>query len=830
MSPTRDLLLSMTAAAVLFLVLVRCIVPISPNLYFDGDPRLAVRITDSSESPKSPAPAPGGTQEPANPKSDAGSRTVTPPSLTLGPAGAAWLDALALAVAGLALMLHAACGGSIRWMDLSLVLAGGIFAAIHLPRHVDNIYIGGGWIGAASLAAATLHLAQHAAARRWLVAALVALAVPLLIDAASYVFVDHAQTLSEFNRTEDAFLEARGWTRGSPEHELFLRRMMLGEPTGAFAFSNVLGSVAAMLAALGAVWAWGLFAAKTTRKLAILPAILAAAGAAIVVLTTSKGAPVALMMAMTLAVASAWLVARSKPALLRFLPWAGIAMIVVAIGVVVVRGAMGPPESDQGERSLLFRWQYWQASARIAGSSADTLILGAGPAGFSEAYPAAKNPLNPEEVRSAHSVFIDWIVLLGIGGWAWTALALMWFWRAGKVAAETLASSADSDSGPLSSAGERERAGVRAGEEQIDEIVTPPQASLFDIPLPDLFLALALTAALFGFEAAVKWESLLIPERFLPWAGGMMAFLFVTSVLSNPRWTPTRWLPLALFVAAAALLIHNQIEMSFFQPSSAPLVWFVLALAASESQPSSDPLASDSAGKKLAVRKFHWLSALPGVALLIFATAFAGTIAGPVSRQQRLLADASDKLRHFGDSRDSEFHFIAADLLAKAGDALPMDPKPYEWRSRLALEAAANHRRFLATNPPPQVRHMVAGEMRQLTQQAIATLEQAAGRGLDTLSLHRQRAMTLVHAADLLNDPRYLDEALKQWQRLVIRRPYVWQDRIDLADLLWRTNRQGEARQQYRAALEMSDLYYLDPARQMGKADREHCEDRASHR
>ena len=123
---------------------------------------------------------------------------------------------------------------------------------------------------------------------------------------------------------------------------------------------------------------------------------------------------------------------------------------------------------------------------------------------------------------------------------------------------------------------------------------------------------------------------------------------------------------------------------------------------------------------------------------------------------------------------------------------------------------------------------MVAGEMRQLTQQSLAILEEAFSRGLDTLTLRRQRAMTLAHAAELLAEPRYLDEAIAQWRQLIARRPYVWQDRIDLADLLWRVNHRDEAREHYRRALELSDLSYLDPARQMGKDDRAHCQERAA--
>ena len=175
-SSTRDLLLSVAAVIVLFFALVRCLVPISPNLHFDGDPRHAVTFTDEAPPTSTPQAASTPPADDSNQQAKPGEKpsAAAVPALSLGPAGAAWLDAMALAAAGVAMLVHVRAGGAIRWLDLALVAIGGLAAAIHLPRHIDNVYIGGGWIGAAALAVAALHLAQHTAARRWFIAAILA--------------------------------------------------------------------------------------------------------------------------------------------------------------------------------------------------------------------------------------------------------------------------------------------------------------------------------------------------------------------------------------------------------------------------------------------------------------------------------------------------------------------------------------------------------------------------------------------------------------------------------------------------------------------------------
>jgi len=101
----------------------------------------------------------------------------------------------------------------------------------------------------------------------------------------------------------------------------------------------------------------------------------------------------------------------------------GPTLVVLAVVAIVVRGQMG---EQWGERSLLFRWHYTLGAWAVW---LQQPWLGAGPAGFAEAYLAARPDRAPEEVLSAHSMWLDWLATLGVAALAWSALALAWVWQ-----------------------------------------------------------------------------------------------------------------------------------------------------------------------------------------------------------------------------------------------------------------------------------------------------------------------------------------------------------------------------------------------------------------
>lgn len=776
--------MTVVSLAIVLLVLLRCLVPVTANLYWESDPRLVA----------------GGLagQEPA--------------LMYFGPAAVAWLDALSLLAAAAAMGLHVLAGGTVRWRSVALAAIGAAFAAAPMPRHVDNIFLGGGWIGAVCLALAVSHLAQRPAIRRWFAAAIVALAVPLAIAATRWVFLDQPLTRQNFLEHESEFLAARQWERGSPEHLIFVRRMETPEAIGAFSFSNVLGSVAAATAALAAMWAWGMAAAGRYRR-CVLPAALALVAMWTMAMTRSKGAAVAAMLVAGLFFAV--LLLRRRATSMRWLahaglPHAGLALVGLAVVAVLLRGAAGPPETVEGERSLLFRWHYWQAAARIVASSPGHALFGAGPTALQDEYSWAKNPLNPEEIRSTHNVFLDLIAMIGVGGWAWSALLIVWLWRAGREAAAAWGRPAgDADQGlPQSPQG---------GGKSVLQALT--------VATPDVIGAAVLTTILFGVEVVVRWAHVYDQATFLMWAGGAMAFLGALCILVTRGWWSAAFTQVGLFAAAVVLLVHNQIEMTFHQPSSAPLAWLVMGLAAAApaqrdgaESPALKVGSTGGAGR--------WLSFVPALGLLLAALVYMAAAAGPLTREQDKLRQAAAALR--SDPRSAAGVEQAIQLLSEAERIMPNDPRPPEWQARMAMQLASSRLQQLRQmdGAPPQARAQVREMIRHHALMSLAAFDRLGERGLLSHSIRRQHAQILEHAADLLGEPDYLNRALQHWHQLAADRPHVWQDRRDLGDLLWKMDRQEEATQHYQRAIELSDQQYLDPLRQMGKKDRTLIESR----
>jgi hypothetical protein len=811
--------LTLLSLAVLALAMVRCVVPITPNLYWENDPRLAARLNDDAGKP-----LPG--------------EEAILPAQFLGSSGTALLDALSVAVAGIALLVHVKAGGAPRWRSIIAAFIGMVLCLFHARAGAENAFVCGGWIGAIALAIAALHLASRHRQRRWFLAALAAMTLPLAVEATRYVFIDHRETVDYFMKDEEAALAARGWTRGSPEHLMYLRRMQFNEPTGAFSFSNILASVAACLTLLSTCVAIGLFQGRRQWPWRwMLPAALAVIGAWTVFLTHSKGAPVALMACLVL-IGLALTARRHAVAsrLFRTMPALAVGLVTLAVVAVILRGMMGPPPTAEGERSVLFRWQYWQAASRIATQSPGCAVLGVGPARFAEDYHWAKNPLNPEEVRSAHNVFVDYIADLGLGGAALSLLLIAWLYAAARSAvtqwhgqaavhpggsglplADQQAIPRQAGAGPTPDTSDDS---PRANRSEPRPVRATPIGALhfdgFDLTFTILFLV-----AIFGTEMAVRLASYGTPERFLIWSAGMTGTFFTLAVLVSNDWLPPAWSRLALFAAAAVLLVHNQIEMSFFQPASAPLVWVIMGAAGAKSQTFQKATALAERGTRPGISKIEWI---PGVAFIIIAIVFALAITAPIARQQSILAEAEAALR--GSARSWTTFNATLDLLERAGGIAPGNPKPFEWRSRLAMEVAASMSAQMRDAPPARIHPQARAEVRRLVMLSLKALDDAIMLGLGSPGIHRQRAQMLVYAGDILAEASYRDEAVDAWRFIIDRRPYAWQDRVELADLLWRMDRKDEAKPHYAKAIELSDAMYLEPTREMAAIERRRVERR----
>lgn len=750
LSPGRAGLAAGLAVALTVMVLLPCFVPTTPVQYFESDPRVSLGI---------------------------GQENVL---TDLGPAAVAWLQCLTTAIAALGLMVAVGCGVKLSKWAVALAGLGMIAAAYHLTKGTtrwEDWTQGGAWIAAAMTGLAAMHLAQIEAPRRWIVGLCVAAAVPLLAEAGWYVWVEHPESVAFFETHRAELFAARGMTPGSEAAALYERRLRFADATGTFGLSNVLASVAAVLgmAGLGLLMSLARRRVSGAARWALVATGLATASAwAVVWLTASKGAVVAA--AMVVGLAFCLMMVKRVPAVAKNIPGLAVGLVAIAFAAVLVRGAMGPPPAPvdgfvadvaiEGERSLLFRAHYWSAAARIA---TDHPVLGSGSRGFADAYPAAKNPLNPESVTSTHSVLVDQITMLGVGGWAWSALLVGWLWRAGRGFA------------------------ARPDEAEQDSI---DQADISDHPGVErsaIWMSVAGAVVLFGVALVVRQASLYLDSAIV-WLIAIAGFVAIAAVLGSAGMISTRAQRVALLLAATVALVHNQIEMAFFQPASMGLLWLIVGAAGAGAvwQAKSkhvEALATDTPDKKA----HGSLGAAGGFGLAVVIGMV--IVAAGAGSHERAMAGAEAALRR-GDAP------LTLSRLAEAQDAAGLDTRALRWRVQL-----------YAIEPMPWL--VEAGRVNEAqarVAQAMSWIDQAIAAEQRPTTVSRLRASLLERATQQWGDADTFAAAESAFAELAEKSPYNIQDRLAWADLAWAAGQREVARERYLQVLELREQKYLDSA------------------
>src|SRR5439155_18671632 len=84
---------------------------------------------------------------------------------------------------------------------------------------------------------------------------------------------------------------------------------------------------------------------------------------------------------------------------------AGAAGMAIVIGLVAVFfGGLDVQVLSEAPKSVLYRIEYWQATARVIGTYP---LLGCGPGNFQEAYAAYKLPQASETVADPHNFLLE---------------------------------------------------------------------------------------------------------------------------------------------------------------------------------------------------------------------------------------------------------------------------------------------------------------------------------------------------------------------------------------------------------------------------------------
>jgi len=275
----------------------------------------------------------------------------------------------------------------------------------------------------------------------------------------------------------------------------------------------------------------------------------------------------------------------------------------------------------------------------------------------------------------------------------------------------------------------------------------------------------------------------------------MILFVVVMAMVLSPGWTwPRGGGRIGLAMAAALLLVHAQIEMTFFHDGAVIVAWVLMATAAGSAAHHAPRHKTLTAGDRARQIGPSALLAVLGVAIAIHA--------GFVARHQTHLRLASNALR-VGNLPQA-----IADLTL-ASSTLPRDAETA--RNLAMLQFELSQHAWQAGR---------ASEAREMVRRMLAALDQAEARGAWDAGMLRLRARAQEQAARILSDPQHMGAANADWQRLLERTPYSMQDAMNYADLLWRLDRRQEAGVIYARVLELDRQAYLDPAKQLDERAR----------
>lgn len=643
-----------------------------------------------------------------------------------------------------------------------------------------DLWRGATWLVAAL--AAAMVAGTDRAGRAVVIGALVGAVAAMVVRGASQVLIEHPAMVAEFERSRDAFLASRGWTPGSAAALAYERRLRQPEASGWFGLANVHSGIMVSAFFLLAALAW---ATRPTRKSVTaggaLCAMVALGALATVIVNGSKGALFVLAIGVVV-FALLMRMARAPDARRqRWVPRTLACLVLLAPLAAFVRGGL-LGETAMAERSLLFRWQYLIGSLRMFVAEP---LTGVGVGGFQDAYTLRRPWFSPEEVVSAHAAFVDWIAVFGIGGVGVIALAMVLLvrslrapWRCDM--APSALSTPSTPPGPPTGL----LAAISAGTGGA--------------------LAMSLTAS-----TDLNADSLVIRAAALFIAIGTS--LLVAHIVERATPEDERIIGVGTAVAALVLVVHAQVDMTFWLPGSVWWCWLLLGIAAAAARPAARRLDRPAL-------------AIVGTAAMLAAFVL-GIMSVRAGVQERTAERAALAIEAAARSGQAPPRYPAAQLLAQATTVIP--------GNTVIWQAAIDQALMSIDEIPKQetgARLARLRETRDLAEQAVAarpeslTLRLLADVRLrEAIEWRRDRNGTIVPGPDI-NDPE-ADRALIQAIDAVLARDprslTMWRRRVETQLLLGDT---AGAAASAKRAIEVDASFALDPLRRLSDREREALE------
>jgi len=389
-----------------------------------------------------------------------------------------------------------------------------------------------------------------------------ALGVVSTYQCAEQFLVSNQVTIEQYEETPEVLLEPLGIEPGTFQHFLFEHRLYSRGIRGFFTTSNSAASFA-VLAAFAAV----IVLARNGRdsgppasqlRSRLLPTAAAAIIIAGLLLTQSKGGIMAFLLgaavfALSLCVRR-WFGAHAR----KILAVAVLVGLVLAAGACYALVSYGMEHGRlPGGNSMLVRWQYWEATARMC---ADHPLTGVGPGNFASHYQHYKPTAALESVADPHNFVLSLLAQYGpLGLLGFLAMIFVPLWR-------SVASSA----GPQTA----ERKTVRPSFRSLS------LGMLFAISACLLFLRpLLMPSSAAGNFDILLYEILTL--HVTPVAAFLIGFFLLAAAFDENTRGPSSLshttLVAALASAVLAVLLHNLIDFALFEPGVWTAVWIAIA-------------------------------------------------------------------------------------------------------------------------------------------------------------------------------------------------------------------------------------------------------------
>jgi len=401
------------------------------------------------------------------------------------------------------------------------------------------------WVGAWALAESL----RSDGERRFLLAVLVAAAAGAAAVGIYQAAYGLPQAWQYFQGHREEVLAQHGIMPGSYAEEAFIGRFTGGAQAG-LGHPNVLAAllVLGLLVAAGlAREKWSEVGSRGARGLAVFPILAAAACAAGLVLTQSRGGEVAAIVGLWWLVV-AWRVRRR---------WLRVALclapLVAGGAALALAAGLGGPGVAEALKSLRYRLDYWQATAEILRRYG---LAGVGLENFGLYYTEFKLPTAVEEIRDPHNLVLSVWSSLGLAGLAALAglvvVAVRAWLRKPPVEIEPAAGAAGYP--PPEAAGH-----------------SAPGESLLALLVPVVLVA---GPVVIYFMMTLVWWPLAVGV-----VGGMMVLMGL-AVAEEPSGLaasgrPLRSLGAACVAALAALALMEQIGTAILEP---PVAWAALVV------------------------------------------------------------------------------------------------------------------------------------------------------------------------------------------------------------------------------------------------------------